>query len=63
MAIVFTPEFEFECPECLGEGIVEYEFYVIDHLRGGEIIGKEMECRHCGGSGVVYDPPDTDDED
>jgi len=59
MQFIFTPEFE--CPECLGVGEVEYEFYVIDHIRGGEIIGRVMECRMCEGSGLVTEAPDEDD--
>ena len=34
--IIFTFDDEVECPECGGEGRVEYEFEVIDHIRGGD---------------------------
>lgn len=51
---IFTPDDEIECPECLGFGEVEYDFEVIDHLRGGEIVSRVLECRVCEGSGVAY---------
>ena len=35
---IFTIDDEVECPECLGDGEVEYEFNVIDQFRGGEIV-------------------------
>jgi DnaJ-class molecular chaperone len=59
--IIFTFDDEIDCPECGGEGRVEYEFNVIDHIRGGEVVGLVRECRMCEGSGVIYVEP-ADDE-
>ena len=41
-------------------GEVEYEFEVIDHIRGGEIVGIIKQCRLCEGSGVIYVEGDPD---
>ena len=62
--IIFTFDDEVECPECGGEGRVEYEFEVIDQIRGGEIVGLVRECRMCEGNGVIYveGGPDYDDK-
>lgn len=61
--IIFTFDDEIDCPECLGAGEVEYEFNVIDHIRGGEVVGIVKECRMCGGSGVVYVEGGPDDDE
>jgi hypothetical protein len=36
---------------------------VIDHIRGGEVVGIVKECRMCGGSGVVYVEGGPDDDE
>jgi len=61
--IIFTFDDEVECPECLGAGEVEYEFEVIDHIRGGEIVGIIKQCRLCKGSGVIYVEGGPDDDE
>jgi hypothetical protein len=60
--IIFTFDEEVECPECAGFGEVEYEFEVIDHIRGGEIVGIVKECRMCEGSGVIYVEGEVDED-
>lgn len=57
---IFTFDDEIDCPECFGAGEVEYEFYVIDHIRGGEYIGRVLPCKMCEGSGVIYVEPEDD---
>lgn len=43
------------CPECDGEGRLEYEIAVPDFgaYRGGELQGKIMDCEMCEGCGEV----------
>lgn len=59
---IFTIDDEVECPECLGDGRVEYDFNVIDQFRGGEIVSRVLTCRMCDGSGVIYVEGGLDDD-
>jgi DnaJ-class molecular chaperone len=61
--IIFTFDDEVECPECAGVGECEYDFEVIDHLRGGEIVSLVRECRMCDGNGVIYVEGEPEDDE
>jgi len=50
---------EIECPECEGEGELEYEVAVVDYDHGGYLAGKFMDCERCGGNGYLV----VDEED
>lgn len=42
-----------ECPECFGEGRLEYEKAVVDWEHGGYLTGYMDDCFRCEGSGEV----------
>jgi len=42
-----------ECPDCLGECIVEYEVPSPNFRYGGELIGEFRHCETCEGHGEV----------
>lgn len=44
---------DFECPECGGEGRLEYERGVVDWEHGGYLEGYMDDCFKCDGSGEV----------
>jgi Ribonuclease G/E len=46
------------CPECGGEGELEYERAVVDWNHGGYLEGYMDTCNHCDGEGYV----ESDDE-
>ena len=46
------------CPQCGGEGRVEYERPVVDYERGGYLEGYYDECDECGGFGEVEFVPE-----
>lgn len=41
------------CPECGGEGMVEYERPVIDYVNGGYLEGYIDTCDTCQGDGEI----------
>lgn len=41
------------CPDCLGDGWLEYEIPEPDYRYGGELVGKVMDCQTCDGSGYI----------
>jgi len=43
------------CPECGGEGKVEYERAVVDWTRGGYLEGYMDDCEECNGTGEIDD--------
>jgi DnaJ-class molecular chaperone len=49
------------CPECNGEGEVEYEIPVVDYVNGGYLTTKWDDCQNCGGTGEIDDWDDEDD--
>ena len=60
---VVIPEGMKTCPECNGEGEVEFERYVVNWNDGGHIEGYDDCCPTCDGDGFVTDEKDEDDED
>ena len=44
---------DYECPECGGEGRLEYERAVVDWEHGGYLEGYMDECFRCDGYGEV----------
>ena len=61
---IFLHIFDYkDCPECEGEGLVEYEVGVPDFSAyfGGEIETRVGECGNCQGSGRVEDDGMNDD--
>ncbi|MEL0116920.1 MAG: hypothetical protein VW739_04325 [Pelagibacteraceae bacterium] len=42
-----------ECPLCGGEGQIEVEVAVVDHMNGGYLKEEMMTCELCDGNGEV----------
>jgi DnaJ-class molecular chaperone len=42
-----------ECPECEGDGKIEYEVPKPDYRYGGELVGEVRDCETCEGRGEI----------
>lgn len=49
-----------QCPECGGDGRVEYERAVVDYVNGGYLEGYMDICETCDGAGEVELDYDND---
>jgi DnaJ-class molecular chaperone len=49
------------CPECSGNGQLEYEVPVVDYVNGGYLDTEWGDCENCGGTGEVEDWEDDDE--
>lgn len=49
------------CPECGGDGELEYERPVVDWMNGGYLEGYMDVCYNCSGDGFVEDEDEDSD--